>query len=112
MTDVGVRLCEAPDVPSRDEVHIRIPSGQLRSSGHGLLSVTAFLSGDIHSTRLAHCPDRPCLRLPEQTRQARKTADCAMTGLADLGGGENDSAAMPSGWRLLTGDLTSWKDLL
>jgi hypothetical protein len=35
-----------------------------------------------------------------------------MTGLADRGGGEKDGAAMPSGRRSLTGDLTSWKDFL
>ncbi len=130
MTAVGVKLSEAPGAPSGGEVRIRIPSGQncrtrldQRRFGqrqfdqHCSMRLRValgdiHLSGDIRTTRLAHRPGAPCLRLPEGTGQAQETANCTMTGLADQGGSEGESAATLSGMLSLTGDHTPWKDPL
>lgn len=112
MTAVGVRLCEAPGAPTRGEVHIRIPSVQLRSTRWRVALGDIHLSGDIRSTRLAHRPDRSCLRLPAESRRMREIADCTMTGLADQSGAGSGSRTALSGRLSLAGDLTSWKDPL
>lgn len=112
MTAVGVRLCEAPGAPSRGEVRIRIPSGQLRGTRWRVVLVDIHLSGDIRSTPLAHRPDRSRFRLPAVSRQAREMADCTMTCLADQGGAEIGSRMTLSGRRSPAGDLTFWKDPL
>lgn len=112
MTAVGVRLCEAPGAPYRGKVHIRIPSGQLRDAQWRVALGDIHLSGDIRSTRLAHGPDRACSRAPSAHRQARKIADCTMTGLAGDGYGQSGTRMAPDGTRLLAGDLISWKDPL
>jgi hypothetical protein len=105
VTAVGVRLVEAPGAPSRGEVHIRIPSGQLRVAQWRAALGDIHLSGDIRSTRLAHGTDRACSRAPSASRQAREMADCTMTGLAVEGYGQTRT-------RMFAGDLISWKDPL
>jgi hypothetical protein len=112
VTAVGVRLCEAPGAPSRGEVHIRIPSGQLRYAQWRVALGDIHLSGDIRNTRLAHGPDRACSRTPSAPRQAREMADCTMTSLAVEGYGQSGTRVAPEGTRLLAGDLISWKDPL
>lgn len=117
MTAVGVRLCEAPGAPSRGEVHIRIPSGRLRSAHFGsaqrrVALGDTHLSGDIRHTRLADGSNRACSRAPSLPRRARGIADCTMTGLAVEGYGQSGTRMAPDYRRLLAGDLISWKDPL
>ena len=112
MTAVGVRLGEAPGAPSRGEVQIRIPSGQLRDAQWRVALGDIHLSGDIRSTRLAHGPQRACSRAASVARPARKMPDCTMTGLAGDGYGQSGTRMAPDGTRSLAGDLISWKDPL
>jgi hypothetical protein len=112
VTAVGVRLCEAPGFPTRGEVHIRIPSDQPRNMRWRVALGDIHLSGDIRSTRLAHHPDRSCLRQPAVSGRVRDFAECTMTGLADQGGAEGSSRMALSGKRSLAGDLIPWKDPL
>lgn len=94
MSTVGVRLCEALDVPSRDQVHVRISSGSLRGprlwrvrcDGYrrGALGDT-HLSGDIQRTRPAYRHDSICMRSQAVPAQAGDLADYTMTGLANRG---------------------------
>lgn len=112
MTVVGVRLCEAPGAPSRGEVHIRIPSSQLRSAQRRVALVDIHLSGDIRRTRQADGTDRAGSRASSAPRQARGIADCTMTGLAAEGYGQSGTRMAPDCRRLLAGDLISWKDPL
>lgn len=112
MTAVGVRLDEAPGAPSRGEVHIRIPSGRLRSAQWRVALGDIHRSGDIRSTRLAHGPHQAWSLAPSALRQARKMADCTMTGLAGDGYGQSGTRMAPDGTRSLAGDLISWKDPL
>jgi hypothetical protein len=112
VTAVGVRLDEAPGAPSRGEVHIRIPSGQLCSAQWRVALGDIHLSGDIPRTRLADGPDRACSQAPSASWQARGMADCTMTGLAGEGYGQSGNRVAPDCRRLLAGDLISWKDPL
>jgi len=112
VTAVGVRLIEAPGAPSRGEVHIRIPSGQLRSAQWRVALGETHLSGDIRHTRLADGSNRACSRAPSWPRRARGIADCTMTGLAAEGYGQSGTRVAPENRRLLAGDLISWKDPL
>ena len=112
MTAVGVRLSEAPGAPSRGEVHIRIPSDQLRSAQWRVALGDNHLSGDIRRTRLADGPDGACSRPPSARRRARGIADCTMTGLAAESYGQSGTRMAPDCRRLLAGDLISWKDPL
>lgn len=112
MTAVGVRLCEAPGAPSRGEVHIRIPSVQLRSMRWRVALGDIHLSGDIQTTRLAHRPDHHACGLGQCPGRCGRLRICTMTGLADQGGAESGNRTALSGRRSLAGDLTSWKDPL
>ena len=112
MTAVGVRLDEAPGAPSRGEVHIRIPSSQLRSAQWRVALCDTHLSGDIRHTRLADGSNRACSRAPSGPRRARGIADCTVTGLAAEGYGQSGTRVAPDYRRLLAGDIISWKDPL
>jgi len=112
VTAVGVRLCEAPGAPYRGEVHIRIPSAQLRNAQWRVALGETHLSGDIRHTRLADGPNRACSRAPSWPRRARGIAECTMTGLAAEGYGQSGTRVAPDFTRLLAGDLISWKDPL
>lgn len=97
MSTVGVRLCEALDVPSWGEVQVRISSGSPRSlrcrcytrSQRGGPRRGArgdiHLSGDIRRTRPAYRLDPILMRSLAVKAQAREMADYRMTGLADRG---------------------------
>jgi len=112
VTAVGVRLGEAPGAPSRGEVHIRIPSGQLRDAQWRAALGDIHLSGDIRSTRLAHGPDRACSGTPSASGHAREIADCTTTSPADRGRGQSGTRMALDCTRSLSGDLISWKDPL
>jgi hypothetical protein len=89
---VGVRLGEALEVPSWDEVHVRISSGSLRSPlsqrvqrdeyWRGALG-DIHLSGDISRTCPAYRLDRTRMRSLAVQARAREMAEYTMTGLTD-----------------------------
>jgi len=116
VTAVGVRLCEAPDAPSRGEVRFRIPSVQRFTAprGGGLLSVTPSVGRNSE-------PARAWLAVrTAHVSNSRPEADRHGSALADPAGGravrapraESDGSGTASGSQAPHGDLASWKDPL
>jgi hypothetical protein len=112
MAAVGVRLCEAPDAPSRSEVRFRILSGQ-RSNGHWRAAL-----GDIHPSGDIRSLPAPGTR-PGRIMHAAISWMRASTGMAEYttaalmqGYGDSGSRVAVSGEQLPPGDLASWKDPL
>jgi hypothetical protein len=133
---VGVRLVEAPDAPSRGQVHVRIPSGprcslRHRTLRHGTLQLSTLRHGrrsarprrvalgDSHPLGDIQSPHAPSLRpqwfawaavsqIPIDTEMAK----CITTGLIDQDGGDSGSQVAESGKRSHLSEPASWKDPL
>jgi len=107
----SVRLVEALDVPSRGEVHIRIPSGQRISRLQRVALGETHPSGDAQSLRVAtSVSGRFTHAANGQTRIVAGMAECTTTGLIDQVGDDSGSRAADRPSRL--GDFASWKDPL
>lgn len=112
MTAVGVRLCEAPDAPSRGEVRFRIPSGQRCSRQWRAALGDIHPSGDIQSL---HAPDtRPGLITHVAIGWTSASTGVAEYTTAALiqGYGDSGSRVAVSGEQAPPDDLASWKDPL
>lgn len=110
---VGVRLVEAPDAPSRGEVHIRIPSGQRISRRHRVALGDTHPSGDAQSLHAAEpVPGRIAHAAIGQMRAATGIAECTTTGLTGQAGGDSGSRVAGKTRQSRPGDPASWKDPL
>lgn len=111
MAAASVRLVEALDVPSRDEVHIRIPSGQRISRRYRVALGETHPSGDAQSLRAAtSVPGRITHAANGQTRIVAGMAECTTTDLMDQVGGDSGNRVADTPSRLV--DIASWKDPL
>jgi hypothetical protein len=110
---LGVRLGEAPDVPSRGEVCIRIPSGQRISRQQRVALGEAHPSGDTPSLHAATSGLGWITHAAiGQVRIAMGMAECTTTVLINQGGGDSRSRVAEKARQSCPGDPASWKDPL
>jgi len=89
---VGVRLAEAPDAPTRGEVHIRIPSGQRMSRQQRVALGDIHPSGDAQSLYAATSgPEWIAPAAIGRLWTATGIAECTTTGLIGQVGGDSGS---------------------
>ena len=112
MAALGVRLVEAPDVPSRGVVRIRIPSVQRPSRQQRVALGDTHPSGDTPSLHaaisgLGWITHTAIGQMPIATGMA----ECMTTGLINQVGGDSGSRVAEKG-QTYSGDPASWKDPL
>jgi hypothetical protein len=122
---VGVRLGEAPDAPSRGEVHVRIPPSQHSSSCQNSFSERScswrvalgetYPSGDVESLHAPGTSSWPrwfapaaISRMPINTGMA----ECVTTRPMNQDGRDSGSRVTDMKARSRIGDPASWKDPL
>jgi len=110
---LGVRLDEAPDVPSRGEVHVRIPSDQRLSRQQRVALGGTHTSGDTPSPYAATSgPGCITHAAISRVRTAMGMAECTTTVLINQVGGDSGSHVAENQRKSCAGDLASWKDPL
>jgi len=113
VTAVGVKLAEAPDAPSRSEVHIRFPCGRRSSWRRRVALGDPYPSRDSQSLRTPGSgPGRISHAAFGRIRASAGVTDSMTTDLADQDGGYSGNDAADSGKRPLLGEPASGKDPL